>query len=380
MPAAKGVRLQKRGGVWYFRWPGDRGGKSTGTRDSEVAEAALVVFLQEKGAGVLTGDTLLAGTALDHYLDEHVRNDQRAGTPVVGKDTVENAAKFLRQHFGDMPVAHISPSDVNDPKDGYIAKRRDGRIVGIRRDGQPFGPAGDWLLRRELGVLIAAFNHETRQREPGATKARLGKAEVPFIPLPPEPPGKDRWLEDDERLALIAACPVDTRVYFFTWIALEAPARRRAIETLTVFQVDLQRRLIDFNPAGRRQTKKRRPVVPISDELFPVISRAVELAKEAGTEYVLGKPVKRDTPASVRKAFESAVERAGLEKVTPHTLRHTWATRALQRGVSTHDVAEVLGDDERTVRKRYSHHAPNYLRDAINFRQAPVQPKERADG
>src|SRR3546814_1378247 len=129
-------------------------------------------------------------------------------------------------------------------------------------------------------------------------------------------------------------------IYRFIALALDTAARKEAIETLTWFQVDLERRKIALNPKGRRQTKKRRPPIAMSDWLHTVLvqtkaeqeERAQEMAEKTGkplancrTEYVL------DHPGSIRSAFESAIERAGLapdgmaeeDKVTPHTLRHT---------------------------------------------------------
>jgi integrase len=40
--------------------------------------------------------------------------------------------------------------------------------------------------------------------------------------------------------------------------------------------------------------------------------------------------------------------------VTPHKFRHTFARILLQRGVPVADVADLLGDDEKTVREHYS--------------------------
>ena len=38
----------------------------------------------------------------------------------------------------------------------------------------------------------------------------------------------------------------------------------------------------------------------------------------------------------------------------PHRFRHTFARVLLEKGVSVSDVAELLGDDEETVRLQYS--------------------------
>ena len=46
-----------------------------------------------------------------------------------------------------------------------------------------------------------------------------------------------------------------------------------------------------------------------------------------------------------------------------HVFRHTWATRAITRGVQIEKVAKFMGDTVETVRKNYEHLAPDYLDD-----------------
>ena len=55
----------------------------------------------------------------------------------------------------------------------------------------------------------------------------------------------------------------------FCIISLNTLARPDAVLDLSPMQVDIKRRLIKLNPDGRRQTKKYRPVVPISETLLP---------------------------------------------------------------------------------------------------------------
>ena len=47
--------------------------------------------------------------------------------------------------------------------------------------------------------------------------------------------------------------------------------------------------------------------------------------------------------------------------ITPQTFRHTWATNKIMAGENIKDVAEFMGDTEKTVRDNYEHLAPNYL-------------------
>jgi len=48
----------------------------------------------------------------------------------------------------------------------------------------------------------------------------------------------------------------------------------------------------------------------------------------------------------------------GVERATPHRFRHTFARILLQRGVPVADVADLLGDDEKTVREHYARWVP----------------------
>ena len=152
----------------------------------------------------------------------------------------------------------------------------------------------------------------------------------------------------------------------FVWIAMETASRKRAIEELRWTQVDLRARLIHLNPAGRRQTAKRRPTVPISTALLKVLERAYEARTG---DLVLGNSSSIERPfATLCRAAHRATGNEKFLKATPHCLRHTWATLAARAGVSLFEIAGVLGDDVATVQRVYAHHCPDYLRSAVDFR------------
>lgn len=356
----QGPRLKPTGagGNYEIHWTvaGRSKRSSTGTSHLPSAEKVLGNFLlygaREARAAEAAGKVMVLDVLGDEdvpgadYWHEHVIPN------VIAKDQTRYAYTKLKKHFGHLAVADIMPSDVS----AYVTARRAGTI------GRP---SVNHTISRELSVLNAAINHAVKEK-------RVPKAEQPFIKLPGTSPARDRWLTFDEADALqTAALEEQTgprkpngklpRVYRFVALALNTASRKAAVIELKRSQVDMGGGMINLNPSGRAQTKKRRARVPISNELRPILERILREIPDEPDAYLL------DHPGSIRTALENAVKRAGLgTDVTAHVLRHTKATWMAQAGVSMFDIAGVLGDSVATVTDTYAHHHPDFLRDAIN--------------
>jgi integrase len=127
--------------------------------------------------------------------------------------------------------------------------------------------------------------------------------------------------------------------------------------------VDLDRGVFYRRAPGARETKKRQPPVRLPDRLLAHLRRweRLGIAKQAVVEWN-GKPVR-----SVRKAFAAAVKAAGLNgKITPHILRHTAATWAMQAGGDLWQIAGFLGMTVEMLEGVYGHHHPDFQRDAAD--------------
>lgn len=294
-----------------------------------------------------------AGLTVRQALHDYTREHK-----VAAADRRYYAVKSLDELLGDRMLSTIDIPACRE----YMARRH---------------PVKHSTVRRELGVLQAAANHALRWR-------RITAAEMPSIELPPSAEPKTLWLFDDELKRLRDAAT--GRAKLFIDLAYYTASRKGALEFLTWDRVDLAKRRIVLADPGGRSNKKRKPVVPMADELWDALAAyrgkwlpevmyphgAKPKVYKSGwsDEWVLG------SNADIRPCFDAATSRALLEmlpardgrpagRLTPHVLRHTRATHLLQKGVAPYAVAALLGDTVQTVLRVYGHHCPNYLAEAI---------------
>jgi len=67
----------------------------------------------------------------------------------------------------------------------------------------------------------------------------------------------------------------------------------------------------------------------------------------------------------LKAVLNKARERAGLEDLHFHDLRHTFASRLVQAGVPLYEVMHLTGHKSLEMVQRYAHLAPDYADRAI---------------
>jgi integrase/recombinase XerC len=141
--------------------------------------------------------------------------------------------------------------------------------------------------------------------------------------------------------------------------------RRSELLGLDTDDIDLERRLIRVRKAkGGRQR-----VVPVHPGLVPLFA-AYSAARPRSTERALflGVHGKRLTPATMALTFRRYATAAGVNKrktITPHTLRHVFATELLGAGANLRQIQELLGHKHLDSTQRYTRVNAYQLRGAI---------------
>ena len=164
-------------------------------------------------------------------------------------------------------------------------------------------------------------------------------------------PSLDEPLAFRDRAMLELAYGAGLRVS--EWITL--PVRDVALEEglVRVFGKGSKERLVPDRPAGDR----RRGDLP---------ARTAAEARSAGAGRASCSSTRAGTPLSrmgAWKILRQHVEQAGITKrVTPHTLRHSFATHLLEGGADLRAVQEMLGHVDISTTQIYTHIDREYLR------------------
>jgi integrase/recombinase XerC len=99
------------------------------------------------------------------------------------------------------------------------------------------------------------------------------------------------------------------------------------------------------------------------ERIVPIGSKAVDAIKEylAKTPHSAAKPLflnrygKRLTTRSVHRIVEKYKRLSGLWDMTPHAIRHSFATHILNGGADLRSVQEMLGHASLSTTQRYTH-------------------------
>ena len=151
-------------------------------------------------------------------------------------------------------------------------------------------------------------------------------------------------------------------------------ARKSEVLTMRWKDVDLAEGVWIKPSSATKQKKSHR--IPLSAPALQLLSE-LEAQRAEGDTYVFpgtraGEPMK-----SIKNAWSTIRERAGLDDVRPHDLRHSFASLLIGRGASLALVGRLLGHSTPQTTARYAHLADEPLREAVDTVGAAVTGAQR---
>lgn len=334
---------RKNSAVWWasFTDPsGQRVRRSTGTQDRQEAEALeakwkVEAFRQQawNEQPKRTFEELMVT-----YLKVTEKDKKSA-------DKDKTRARNLRQFFGGRILNDLKSADIRAYQE---FRRKQGR--------------SNATINRDLALLSSAINYANREWDwniPNMASDRKLK----------EPEGRTRTLTEVEYGQLIEAAKLEPRARHlpdFITLAVHTGCRAGELLGLPWSEVNLANNV--FVLEGRRTKSGKRRGVPLNHTARQVMLRRAAFRAQhcPHSPWVFCDRTGRQI-VSVRKSFDTARKRAGLEDFRIHDLRHTCATWLVNQGVSLTDLRDLLGHSTVKVTERYAHLDQEKIKDAVKL-------------
>jgi len=371
----------KRGKVWYIdiRVSGRRVRKRVGT-SKRIAELALQ-DAEVKAARDEFGFTRNDIT-LDKFFEqflEYSRANHQPSTMNRYRAVIDHFKQFLKEKTNVVCISQVNTEII----DRYKVYRKDawtnpnGSPVESEDDVKEYTRKGAraHTINFEVGTLKTIFNlaikwgylKDNQTREVKKLKVNDSKAV--------------RFLTEDECRRFLEACPADLYPIYFTF--LNTGMRKAELENLEWADIDFKRRKIRIRRKDFWQPKTGERDIPINTQLLELLTDLKQANdrkqsdrklkdrkqtdKKPKSNFVFSDKDGSKLKTKLRKKLIKIAQKAGINDLTKvHTLRHTFASHLVMKGVDLPTVKKLMGHSDIETTMIYAHLAPDHLVDAVD--------------
>lgn len=245
----------------------------------------------------------------------------------------EAKVKVIHSYFGEKTIASkITPKRIEDFK-SFMSEKYSNAYVN-----------------RYLACIKTIFNI-------GIKNELIKTTPMKAVKMMKEDNHKIRYLTADEEARLFKELPEHLKPIVIC--ALQTGLRKSNILQLRWELVDLEFRFIEVLA---QQNKGHKIIkIPISDKLLETLE-----SLPRNSEYVFANPDTGKPYRDISEGFKNACERANIENFRFHDLRHTVATRLVEKGIDLRVVQEIMAHSTIVTTQRYMHPTPKRKLEAIS--------------
>ena len=323
---------------WYVQFQMDNRTfiRSTKTTDKKIADALEVKWKSE----IIKAEYL--GSKERIALSDCLAKCLESKKNLASYPRIKDFGKMVKQFFSSDPfIDALNHKDVHRFKQlmnekGYAPATSRHLMNFFRQSIEHAQKIGYQVPKLEYPKIVVK---PTRLRYLSLDEERqLLKSLDPFRPIRSQGPYSQRKSEFNYS---------QHQHYDFIVMLLDTGARFSEIANIEWSAIDLQNKTIRlWRPKVRNES-----ILYMTDRLHQILKRRFENRVSA---FVFtnrdGGPMKY-----IPRMWSRIFKRSGLMDVTPHTLRHTLASRLVQSGLSIYEVKEILGHSDIQTTMRYSH-------------------------
>ncbi|MEK7126190.1 MAG: site-specific tyrosine recombinase/integron integrase [Patescibacteria group bacterium] len=265
--------------------------------------------------------------------------------------TVENYDHYLTRYFSQMKI-----KDVSDISEQNI---RDFRLWLNRQSGT----SGESMKRRTQNyymIALRAFLKFLRKREIECiSPERIELAKLPERELDLITPAELARLMESARGSELADIRDTAILELFFSTGLR-------VSELCALNSDIDLTQDSFSVRGKGDKVR---VVFISPTAKSALTAYLKARKDMAEALFVNMPIGKSiparlTPRSVERIIKRCAVKAGItKKVTPHVLRHVFATDLLSNGADIRSVQQLLGHASINTTQIYTHITDSHLKE-----------------
>lgn len=256
----------------------------------------------------------------------------------------------------------------------FLAEERDGKPLdrADKNDVRAFlfrrrASNQNVSLARVLSSLRAFYRYLVRE-------GRLSSNPAAQVEAPKFPKKRPRFLTVDEAFALVEApgdeSPLDLRDRAALELAYSSGLRVSELVGVNLDDLDLNRgevRVLGKGGKERIAPVGSKAITALKDWLAVRERLADPKNTEADRALFLGARGGRLSDRVFRRTLTEYVRRLSLEKgISPHALRHSFATHLLEAGADMRSIQELLGHESLSTTQKYTHLNLDHLREVYD--------------
>src|SRR5262249_20125566 len=220
------------------------------------------------------------------------------------------------------------------------------QVEQVLRELQTDGKQPSTLVRH-LAVLKATLNHAKRLgliRENPATLVKPPTVNNVLV----------RYLTAEQETRLLEQLPVRYRPV--VQVAINTGLRQGELLRLSWRDIDWNAGILTVQETKAGDTRR----VPMNSTVLGVLAILKEQENGEPSDYVFHHGARY-----LRRAFDKAVQEAGLAPFRFHDLRHTFASRLAMQGANVRTFLPLGGGNSPAMLSRYAHLSPTHLWQAV---------------
>jgi integrase len=340
----------KASGIWWIRY-WDQNGREhremVGMKSAALAmyaqrktEVRMAKFLPEEVKGKHQRATVA------EIIDDYVEAGKSRKLKAI--EDVKQRLGWFRQQIGGLPARSVTANDIE------ACRRRlnEGRLPSNKQKTVKVGGRAVATVNRYLATLKSAFYLALKS-------GKVDKNPVSLVKLSKENNKRVRWLTEEEEVRLLSVLPTAYRLMVL--VALHTGMRKSEQLNLEWTDVDFRRNLITIKESKAGEPRH----MPMNQV---VIEALQSLPRMLHNPFVFfgreeGQPLHNGIKHS---DWQKYLKQARIKNLRWHDLRHTFASRLVMRGIDLYTVSKLLGHHSTEMTERYTHLAPNYLKNAVN--------------